>query len=251
MSQLGRINGTASLFPWFDLPAEVPPPEVSPAPPPAVPAVALQDPTPITQDPQELEGDWSGRELGATLSPSQVNSFVDCAAKWYFKNIRELPDPPSGALALGTSFHEAVRANFNYKKAKGEDLPLGDVLEAFRNAWGDVSRAAVFTDDEDPGAMGRTGEALVTKYITDAAPAIHPALVEHKVDPRASDPRNCCYGARWGPPPGRGDPGRRRHLAPAKGMPRQIPATLRDGLGLRGEGSRAAAPGRAPGARKR
>jgi len=196
MSQPGQTNGSGqwpvasgqhgTLFPsLFDLP-----PEGGPTSPPersldtfaAIVPPAAADPTPNTQDPTpDLDGDWSGRILGEPLSPSQANTFVECAAKWYFKNIRELPDPQSGALALGTSFHEAMGVNWNHKIKKGDDLPLSDVLEAFRDSWFDTSREAVFSDDESAGAMGKTGLALVAKYMTDAAPEIHPVLVEHKV----------------------------------------------------------------------
>ena len=30
------------------------------------------------------------------LSPSQVNTFLDCQARWYYSHVLKLPDPPTG-----------------------------------------------------------------------------------------------------------------------------------------------------------
>ena len=39
-----------------------------------------------------------------------------------------------------------------------------------------------FRDDEDPDELGKSGEALVIKYMEEAAPQIEPAAVEMRVE---------------------------------------------------------------------
>jgi CRISPR/Cas system-associated exonuclease Cas4 (RecB family) len=43
--------------------------------------------------------------LGELLSPSQVNTYLTCPAKWYFRYLVGLSEPATGSLALGKAFH--------------------------------------------------------------------------------------------------------------------------------------------------
>ena len=47
---------------------------------------------------------------------------------------------------------------------------------------GSPSEETEFHDAEDPDELGKTGEALVTKYMEEAAPRIEPAAVEMRVE---------------------------------------------------------------------
>ena len=42
------------------------------------------------------------RTLGELLSPSQINTFLSCLAKWYFRYALGLAEPQTGTLALGS-----------------------------------------------------------------------------------------------------------------------------------------------------
>jgi len=42
--------------------------------------------------------------LGESLSPSQVNTYMMCPAKWYLRYLIGLSEPATGALALGKAF---------------------------------------------------------------------------------------------------------------------------------------------------
>jgi CRISPR/Cas system-associated exonuclease Cas4 (RecB family) len=46
--------------------------------------------------------------LGELLSPSQVNTFLSCPAKWYFRYALGLVEPPTGTLALGTAPRKVI-----------------------------------------------------------------------------------------------------------------------------------------------
>ena len=60
--------------------------------------------------------------LGESLSPSQVNTYMTCPAKWYFRYLIGLSEPTTGALALGKAFHGTLARNFRQKLSTGRDL---------------------------------------------------------------------------------------------------------------------------------
>jgi hypothetical protein len=124
----------------------------------------------------------SQSRLGDVLSPSQVTNLMDCAYRWYGKYVLELPDPPTGNLALGRAVHSALAENFSQKVETKADLPVTGVMALFREAWSLESEQTEFRDDEEPRELGRTGEILVAKYMDEAAPLIEPAAVEMHVE---------------------------------------------------------------------
>jgi RecB family exonuclease len=124
----------------------------------------------------------SAIEAGHALSPTQVRCFMDCHARWWFKYILNEPDPPNGNLALGRAVHAALTQNFAQKVETFEDLEPTGVLALFREAWSIESEQTGFRDDEDPGQLARTGEALVCKYLDEVAPLVEPAAVELHVE---------------------------------------------------------------------
>jgi hypothetical protein len=78
--------------------------------------------------------DTTLREL---LSPSQVNTFLLCSAKWYFRYALGLAEPPTGTLALGTAFHSVLAANFRQKIKPNRTFPPGNSRSrlAKRSQW--------------------------------------------------------------------------------------------------------------------
>src|SRR5581483_3915992 len=46
--------------------------------------------------------------LGTILSPSQVKTFLDCSARWWFQYGLGLPNPKSGSLIRGIAVHKLV-----------------------------------------------------------------------------------------------------------------------------------------------
>lgn len=126
------------------------------------------------------QGDAGAAELGAVLSPSQVNTFLSCPAKWYFKYLRGLPDPKTGALALGIAAHRAI-AWFMKSKIAKDPLPDAEVCELFSDAWDEEIRQAELREDEDADDLHDQGRGLVACYLREAAPLIEPAKVEFRV----------------------------------------------------------------------
>ena len=120
--------------------------------------------------------------LGELLSPSQVNTFLSCPAKWYFRYAIGLREPATGTLALGTAFHSVLASNFQQKIETRQDLPAQEVEESFGEAFAIAAEDAEFREDEEPAALIETGRALVAKYMADAAPWIEPQAVELPVE---------------------------------------------------------------------
>jgi len=119
---------------------------------------------------------------GDVLSPSQASSLMDCAYRWYAKQVLKIPEPPTASQILGRAVHAALAVNFEQKCETKIDLPITGVVAIYREAWAVLSEEMEFRDDEDPYALGRTGEALVAKYMEAAAPKIQPTAVEMRVE---------------------------------------------------------------------
>jgi RecB family exonuclease len=134
-------------------------------------------------------------EPGDVLSPSSANGYLGCGFKWFGRYILKLPDPPTGALTMGSAVHAAINANFEQKIETREDLPAAGVKAIYTEAWdllvkgeyppryqgGKPALPTEFRDDEEPGELKKQGEALTLKYLDEACPEIEPAAVEFPV----------------------------------------------------------------------
>jgi RecB family exonuclease len=116
--------------------------------------------------------------LGAVLSPTQVRTYLDCPARWWFKYGLGLPEPKTSWLAFGLAIHSALELNFRYRIETGGYLPPQSAALVFRHAWMEQRGETEFREDEDPEATGRMGERLIALYIEEVAPHIEPAAVE-------------------------------------------------------------------------
>jgi RecB family exonuclease len=115
------------------------------------------------------------------LSPSQCKTFLQCSARWYLKYVEQLPDVCTGNLALGRAVHAAVAQHFRYRQTNGRIPPFAEILETYGEAIRRELETAELRDDEDAEELAATGARCVEAYLTQAAPAITPALVEHPV----------------------------------------------------------------------
>ncbi len=120
--------------------------------------------------------------FGTVLSPSQVRTFLDCSAKWWFKHALLLPEPKTSSLALGLAIHKTVEVNFRQKLETGQDIDTAAVVMLFRDHWREQMGETEFRADEEPLAIGKVGEKLIAKYMQEAAPSIQPAAVEFDVE---------------------------------------------------------------------
>jgi len=128
---------------------------------------------------------------GDALSPSSASTYLSCSAKWFYRKIAKIPDPPTGALTLGSALHAALGANFEQKLDTKRDLsPIG-VQAIYNDAWGSMVRGEYpgrhgrepslpteFRDDEDAATLKAMGLVLTLKYLEEAAPKIQPVAIE-------------------------------------------------------------------------
>jgi hypothetical protein len=134
-------------------------------------------------------------EPGDVLSPSGASGYLACGFKWFARHVLHLPDPPTGALTMGSAVHAAINANFEQKIETKRDLPPAGVKAVYDEAWslmvkgeyparyegGKPSLPTEFRDDEDPAELKKLGETLTLKYLDEACPEIEPQAVEFNV----------------------------------------------------------------------
>lgn len=119
--------------------------------------------------------------LGESLSPSQVNTYMTCPARWYFRYLIGLSEPTTGALALGKAFHGTLALNFRQKLSTGRDMEAEELRGVFAGEWSLATADAELRDDEDAGELAATGQILVAAYVTEAAGPLQPQAVEQTV----------------------------------------------------------------------
>ena len=117
-------------------------------------------------------------DIAPVLSPSQVRTFLDCQARWWFKYGLQLPDRKTSSLALGLAIHRALELNFREKLETHEDLDTAGVVMIFRDAWMEQAGQTDFSADESQQDIRRAGERLGAKYMDEVAPKVEPAAVE-------------------------------------------------------------------------
>lgn len=120
-------------------------------------------------------------DLARVLSPTQVATYIDCSAKWWYKHALHLPERKSTNLGIGIAFHDAVMENFRQKLETREDLPTIGARALFRCSWESLKDTLHFAAGEDANELGDMGEALVDEYMSKVAPRIQPASVEQEV----------------------------------------------------------------------
>ena len=99
---------------------------------------------------QTIPKAWIERSFGSVLSPSQVKTFLDCSARWWFKHALLLPEPKTSSLALGLAVHKTLEVNFRQKLETREDLETAGMVMLFRDHWREQMGETEFRDDEEP-----------------------------------------------------------------------------------------------------
>ncbi len=114
---------------------------------------------------------------GEMLSPSQCACYLSCSARWRFKYLLQLPDVVGGSAIRGKAVHRAIEYYMRAKIA-GVILDADDVMDEWDSIWDESCEEGEFAAKEDVEALKTSGAILAEKYLTEAAPAIEPAVVE-------------------------------------------------------------------------
>ncbi len=120
---------------------------------------------------------------------SEINSYLECPAKFYFDSVEKIKVPNKIALAGGTAYHTALELNFTQKINSREDLPAEDVIECFSSAFDDeaaeVDKADF--DIEKPGQVKDAWIEVLKIYMKDTAYRIFPIAVERRLAAKFKD----------------------------------------------------------------
>lgn len=112
------------------------------------------------------------------LTPSAVNCFSQCEAKWFYRKVLHLPEMRTAALGLGSAVHATLAANFREKCETFEDLPFEGLRPVFLDAFAQEFESVTLSPDDDTSDLLSCGETLLRVYLDRAAPSIQPAAVE-------------------------------------------------------------------------
>jgi hypothetical protein len=124
--------------------------------------------------------DDSRSDLGDVLSPSQVRSFLDCSARWWYKYGLGLPDPGGASLVRGRVTHKIAEFFFR-SRLEGSAIDGDDLADVFDWSWEEAIVDASFAPDDDIDVLKMQTVALSAKYLDEVAREIQPAAVETPV----------------------------------------------------------------------
>jgi putative RecB family exonuclease len=100
----------------------------------------------------------------ATLSPSKISSFSDCALAFRLSAIDRLPEPPSAPATKGTLVHLALQHLYDRPAAERTlDAAVVDLGRAFETVRTDPDFTGLQLDTEDQAAFLTDAERLVRR----------------------------------------------------------------------------------------
>jgi hypothetical protein len=121
-------------------------------------------------------------ELPNHSSPSSLNLWMSCQAKYLYKKVLKLPEQRSGALALGTAVHAAVIGNLQQKIESKRDMTLRDTQAIFVSSLCDqIDEGITLQGEEQIDDIKETGEGLVQLFQDRVASTLQPVAVEEEV----------------------------------------------------------------------
>ena len=126
------------------------------------------------------------------LSPTQIGMFLRCPKQWEYRYVKGLKIPPSGAMVLGSAYHEGLAERFRYVMANNEQPDASLAIDTFDTAFERIKsehsveeeeEAFLFDEiqwEEEPGQLKDIGVKLLTVYEREIAPNIEPVSVEER-----------------------------------------------------------------------
>lgn len=114
------------------------------------------------------------------LSGSSLNTYLRCGRQWELAYVHRLRRPPSLRMARGTAGHFAAEVDLRHKLKTGEDLPIEDLLDAYRDSF---TKEAIDSPDipdkkETHETFMASGMEGVKLWRREVAPTFEPEYVE-------------------------------------------------------------------------
>ncbi|MGI8756636.1 MAG: RecB family exonuclease [Acidimicrobiales bacterium] len=127
----------------------------------------------------------------ATLSPSKISSFSDCALAFRLSSIDGLPEPPSAPATKGTMVHLALQHLFDRAPAERTLAAAeADLDRAFAEMATDPDYTGLDLAPDEESTFLADAQALVHRYFEMEDPtAITPIGLELKLEARVGDIR--------------------------------------------------------------
>jgi hypothetical protein len=122
---------------------------------------------------------------GEHWSATQLQMALRCPEQWRRRYLLGERERPGAALIQGGADHKAHEHNFRQKIQSERDLPVGDVTDAFDQAWRDkIDEAGGVSEiewgDDKPDQLKTQAGKLVALYHHEASPLIQPLAVEEE-----------------------------------------------------------------------
>lgn len=123
-------------------------------------------------------------ELGDYLSASRLNKFATCPESFRRRYVLGEMEPSNPNLVWGSADSYAAQVNYAQKIDSHEDLPVGDVKEAFAAGFDNAVNQAAEMDweGEQRGEILDAGVKLAAAYHEQIAPLVQPIAVEERVE---------------------------------------------------------------------
>jgi hypothetical protein len=138
---------------------------------------------------ETLETAWPlllERDRLTHLSATQLTMFMRCKEQYRRRYLLGEKERPGAALVWGAADHKAHEHNFRQKIESHEDIPVGEIQEAFATAWEEVieekgGALEIEWGTEKAGELKDDGIRLVSVYHEQLSPLIQPLAVEREI----------------------------------------------------------------------
>lgn len=120
------------------------------------------------------------------LSKSSIEMYLRCPRQFEFAYVKGIKSPPGVALVEGSSHGESLNMNNEHFIKRGLNLKIPVVVEKFKDEFSTRSKEIPKEEwtkvGEKPDDVYRRGSALLTRYMKDVAPGLHPVSVEKRIE---------------------------------------------------------------------
>ena len=118
---------------------------------------------------------------------SSLNMFKRCPRQYYYRYVKGLKQPPSGALILGGSAHEGLEFDMKEKMITKENTPTEKVKAAFADSYekkieSNGGKSSIDWGKDKPGLLKDKGVKMIEVYNTQRSIELDPKMVEQKFE---------------------------------------------------------------------
>lgn len=122
------------------------------------------------------------------LSPSQVNTFLQCPRKWELLYVEGKPRKTSARMFQGVFVHGAAEVVLKERLATGKLLPMEAATDAFSDAFNASKELIEDWDDESEDKVKKVGLACTETFYKKAAAQSTPISIEKTFTAVVRDP---------------------------------------------------------------